>query len=293
MLRTSMLCSIVALAAACGTQNDKEKPAGKNSDLLGLGEADLVEPQEDGTFKVHCKDGTVEVVTQAQMSKGEVCVPEEPEPEPIPPVVELCGYYSTPLHLKGNDHVITCDVKFEDKVIISAGARILADDAWNVEFLNDVYAYGEIDKPIIFEMSDQSVSQAVRNFRIKGKSNLTYTEDLSYKTGTLLRHVTFPNTLKNIELNKVYGTDLNFIGQQKIDIHYSYIARSNFNLVNLDSLNPTISVYYGSYFIKNVLAGNPTTKTIFYVGNSLAAWNLFETLPSPSSEHHLFDMRTP
>ncbi|NRA68695.1 MAG: hypothetical protein HRU19_29685 [Pseudobacteriovorax sp.] len=266
--------SMIFFLWSCG----QGSPEGKNSELLGLNNVELVEANEDGTFSVTCRDGTQEIVTQYQMSQGDVCVVEPEPPIEIPDPIELCGNYSEPVHLKEQAYLITCDVSFLNKTIISAGAKIEIDDSWDIQFKNDVFAYGEADKPIRFSMSENSRSISLRQLTFTGKTRLGYTKDKEYLSGTLLRYVELPPVEQRIYLSKIFVVDSKFGGQRQLELSESFLSKSSIIMGRPGQSTPTIRVKKQSYLLHNqILSAYPSTN--IETTESLVAWNLFDKAP--------------
>lgn len=231
------------------------------ADENAMDDVELVEPQADGSFVVHCRNGTVERVSQQDMVNDKVCTPEAPAQD------LLCGRYDQPLTLRAGVHLVTCNTTFTEKVVLEPGAQLLADGPWQLRFEHDVFAVGSESKPIVFGMSRNSEAEEWNAIEFFGKSPLVLSETLEYQSGTVLKHARFSGISSELALYKAYVTDTSIAYAHSVRLDgflgHSFIAMNDMSFDDR------------SYFVHNVVAGKDDHYISFYGDSVFFGWNAF------------------
>ena len=215
----------------------------KGSSLSSRSDVEKMTITSDGLYEVLCKDGRTEVVTEDQFLNGLVCLPLPPESK------TFCGRYSEPQHIEEGTHIVTCHTIFDNIVTIDAGAKILADDSWNLWF-RGLKARGTAEKPITFGVSETSRSETWGEIEIATCSyhsvvtdnyvDCSVSEDFiisikdGYTSGNIAEHVNFLK-VGRLEIYETYVGYSNIVADKGVFLKRgSYLRYSNIKTSNLD-----------------------------------------------------------
>jgi len=155
----------------------------------------------------------------------------------------LCGIYNEPLVVTAADHIVTCDLTFNDDVIIEAGANFLVDEYLEISF-SGVSAIGTELNPISFRSSLGNPLGYWESLNINGKSDSFFYDIVDgYISGSRLAYVNISNVDgvkdKDIYFKDVYLSNISIDSASSVQIQNVLWESSILNIKEIDSAGYT------------------------------------------------------
>lgn len=155
----------------------------------------------------------------------------------------ICGNYVDPIKVTAGNHFVTCDTRFNDRLLIDAGAVLQVDRNWYIEAESGVNVNGTAASPVIIETSPNNLDGEWVGISFSGES------DFDYDSGEFLGDTVSFLALKGFSgSSSLSGIAIeNSTIDSDGDLGLSVLSKNNNYSVTMDS--------EGSFFINDEIQG--------------------------------------